>query len=961
MAKFLSVFFAGVAVLFYTSLADAAQGQWFKRGKDYLVACDRGEVICSSKGNISLEPKGEAPVDISFFLWHDGWIYETLSGGSVESAGVLSGGELQYKGTWGMGKKFAPVRYVMTLKPDSDEVKITLEVVKTGEVEFSQGIWASVRTSVAVDDRRIVYPYPTGEAAVGKGVDGAFLKTYIGKFSGVAAFFKGDGLRTLRSRIGDKSHNLEVKLAKQKDVPLGQKMKVLMTVGFEDFPDIEKPNYACNAPLKILAKAPRKVSLYDKCEIDVELSGRWKNPYNPDEVRLDAEVSTASGRVYSLPGFFVVGQRSFQEGPDILMIPDGKGCWKVRLAATEVGAMRVKLKARDRSGETVFEIPHAIMVQADKRAKGFVRVSRADPRYMAHDNGEGFVPIGHNVPIYRSYNEMSVNQVLEKMSSNGENWNRWWMSRSGMGIEWESELGWYRQSAAAKLDALLDDAGRLGMYYMLCMDTHQDFRKGGWKSNPFNAAQGGPCKTAGEWFTDEQAKNLYRKRLRYTVARWGYSPHVLCWEFGNEFEGWADSPQDSIIAWHREMAPLLAEIDPYDHFITTSWWSKTGPQECWKIPQLGIVQTHSYANNNLNTALEARDFCLTQWNGFEKPHLFAEFGIRSHNFNPEDDPTGRGLHNTIWASVVSGCCGSAMPWWHGNYIEPKNLYFHFKSIRNFVNDLPFGTEKWRQVSVVSPELKLRPARLSQRNVVLNTRSDFRKPSVNIFRVSDNGEVNDSGELLSKLHGRGHGNLVNPPLFDVDFPADGEFVMHVGRVSNSGLLKVFVDEKQVLEKDLPCGENHGKEWRYVERWKLWESVYDFDIAVPVKAGKHRIRVENHGADWVTVETYTFTGCRKYETQDLLCCALASPSVAIVWIQNGDSTWVSHARTPHDIRPLPAMEYALEGFTDGEYEVEWWETWKGAPQRTENVKVKGGQLVLKPGVVATDVAAKIRALK
>jgi hypothetical protein len=73
------------------------------------------------------------------------------------------------------------------------------------------------------------------------------------------------------------------------------------------------------------------------------------------------------------------------------------------------------------------------------------------------------------------------------------------------------------------------------MTYMLCMDTHQDFRQDGWKANPYNAAQGGPCGTAGAWFTNETAKAFYRRRLRYTVARWAYSPQVMCWEFGNEF------------------------------------------------------------------------------------------------------------------------------------------------------------------------------------------------------------------------------------------------------------------------------------------------------------------------------------------------------------------------------------------------------------------------------------------
>ena len=461
--------------------------------------------------------------------------------------------------------------------------------------------------------------------------------------------------------------------------------------------------------------------------------------------------------------------------------------------------------------------------------------------------------------------------------------------------------------------------------------------------------------------SSDLAKALYRKRLRFTVARWGYSPHVLCWEFGNEFEGWADAKQETIIAWHREMAPVLAALDPYGHLISTSWWSKTGPEACWQIPELSVVQTHSYANNDLNTALESHAYCLTQWNGFQKPHLFAEFGIRSHNFDPDADPEGWGIHNTAWAAVASGCCGAPMPWWHENYIEPKNLYFHFRALRSFAAGLPFGAEAWRQVPVEAPAAVMRPARASRRDVVALTRSAFRKPAADVFAVSPEGVVSNAEELLSKLHGGGHRDLVSPPTFEVTYPADGAFAVHVDNVSNSGLLKIFVDGQLALEKPLPCGENCGKSWRYVAQWKLWESVYDEDVTVPVKAGAHRIRVENHGKDWVSVPRYTFTGCRTHERQEVVCYAVAAPSAAVVWIQNGDSTWVSHARQEAEILPFPAASYALGGFADGDYAVEWWETWKGSPLRRETVRAAGGKLALAPGPVATDVAARITPLR
>ncbi|HPA19400.1 MAG TPA: DUF5060 domain-containing protein [Verrucomicrobiae bacterium] len=946
-----------VLVSILVARCGAAAGCWERQGKGFSLSLEQGLVTCDDRGRLSLRATGQAPLEVGFFLWHDAYVYETLAGGKVEEAAVQPDGALRLGGLWGARDGAAPLRYSLTLAPSGTRVVARLELQKTGELKLTDGVWASMLTKVATNDARTVYLFPTCDAPVGKAVEGAFKQVFLGTEGGPSIFFSGEGICHLRSRVSAAGHGMEVRPPGPRDFAVGDKPEVTMAFGFATMPKILRPVVTGRAALGLAARAPQEVPLYGKCEIDVALTGTWDNPYDPDDIALDASVATASGKTYAMPGFFMVPHRHEQEGTEDLMLSAGEGEWKVRLAATEAGPMRVTLAARDRNGRATFEIPHAITVTAAGHSKGFVRVSGVDARYLAHETGEGFVPVGHNLPIFHGSNGMSVKDILEKMAANGENWNRWWMSKSGLGIEWEPRLGWYRQAQAAKLDMLLEDAGRLGMCYQLCMDTHQDFRQEGWKSNPFNVLQGGPCKAAGDWFTDETAKAFYRKRLRYTVARWGFSPHVLCWEFGNEFEGWADAKQETIIAWHREMAPVLAALDPYDHLISTSWWSKTGPEACWQIPQMTVVQTHSYANNDLNVALETHAYCLTQWNGFEKPHLFAEFGIRSHNFSADADPTGRAIHNAAWAAIASGCCGIPMPWWHENYIEPKNLYFHFRAIRGFLSGLPFGTARWRQVAVTVPAAVVRSARPSRRDVVALTRSEFRRPAESVFAISSAGELSNAGELLSKLHGGAHADLVNPPTFEVTYPEDGTFVVHVDNVSASGLLKIFIDDRLALERPMQCGENCGKSWRYVERWKLWESVYDEDIPVPVKAGFHRIRVENLGKDWISVPRYVFTGCRTQERQEVNCYALAAPSAAVVWIQNGDSDWVNHARHADEIRPFPAAAYALDGFADGAYAVEWWETWKGAPLRRETVRAEGGRLVLSPGPVATDLAARI----
>lgn len=57
-------------------------------------------------------------------------------------------------------------------------------------------------------------------------------------------------------------------------------------------------------------------------------------------------------------------------------------------------------------------------------------------------------------------------------------------------------------------------------------------------------------------------------------------------------------------------------------------------------------------------------------------------------------------------------------------------------------------------------------------------------------------------------------------------------------------------------------------------------------------------------------------------------------------------------------MDAFRFAVEGLPDGQYDVEWWETWKGSLRRAEQVRVRGGRLALAVPSLAADEAIKIK---
>jgi hypothetical protein len=753
----------------------------------------------------------------------------------------------------------------------------------------------------------------------------------------------------------DKGKWSAVKLVRE-DFDVGQKAVAEYTISFADMPDTFPGQILSQRkPLRIGSVTANavQVPLYGKVELAVEIDATYENPFDPAELQLDAIFTGPSGKSQTVPGFFMVDFRREVHDSAEVLLPQGQGAWRVRFAPREIGRHTWRLSLRDRTGQITGGAGTFVAATAD--GPGFVRVSRVDPHYFAFDSGPGYFPIGHNLPIYHTSGQLG-DEAMRKFAAAKENFNRWWMSASGLGIEWLDRLGWYRQDAAARLDLVLDQAQQLGLYYMLCMDTHQDFRERGWELNPFNAKNGGPCQSPVDWFTNEIARKHYRNRLRYTVARWGYSPHVLCWEFGNEFEGWADSPRKIQLAWHQEMADHLRAIDPFGHLITTSFWSNTGPEEFWKLGNIDIVQTHCYTNDDANVAEAVRRYSLHQWQRFNKPHVFGEFGIRSHSTTADKDPQGWAIHNALWSGLFSFCAGGPMPWWHEDYLDKLNLYFHFTALANFARGLPLGTSRWEPLATTAPQF-VDPSRPPEtRDAVIVPRRDWGKAEHGEFVVQRDGTIAEDRLPRQLLHGRGHPDLRNPPTFVVDYPRPGKFSVHVRKVSNSGLLKIWVDDELRLEKELPCGEGLGKESVWVQQWKLWETTYEQDVSVDIPAGRHRIRMDNFGKDWVEATRYTFADCQVLDRPNVLVCGMKTDAAAMLWLQNKDSCWFNHAR-PQSVRPIDAFSLTVEGLRDGQCAVEWWETWKGAMQRSECLDVKAGRLLLKVPGLKTDVALKI----
>jgi hypothetical protein len=256
-------------------------------------------------------------------------------------------------------------------------------------------------------------------------------------------------------------------------------------------------------------------------------------------------------------------------------------------------------------------------------------------------------------------------------------------ARGGAELLWEAAVnrpvrGFYNPTDCFILDELVEAARRKGIYLQLCLLTR----------DLYMASLKDPK-------SDEYARAIRdaRKLLRYAVARWGYSTSVAAWEYFNE-----NNPNLPTDPFYDGLGKCLEEIDVYGHLRATSAWGPA-PKD-WRHPRLDVPQLHHYLRpadkkrgHDAATAVLQRT-ALVRRHAPRRPVLLGEFGLAEDNWQRsgymKQDKDLVHFHNSLWASAMSGACGTTMFWWW-EMLESMDAYGHYRPLAEFLRDVPFTT------------------------------------------------------------------------------------------------------------------------------------------------------------------------------------------------------------------------------------------------------------------------------
>ncbi len=459
---------------------------------------------------------------------------------------------------------------------------------------------------------------------------------------------------------------------------------------FETFERMCKSIYLSNFRIN-----SEKIEKYQKFEITFSFPITFQNPFDPGIIEIDGVFKSPSGKIITIPAFIYQDYIRYLDKDGENLYPYGSPEWKIRFTPEEEGEYAYSITMKWKGKNYKFDCGKFKVIKGKR--KGFIRWDCEDKNYLSFSDGEFFYPIGHTLrspdDVRKPYpyrftppqNEgtFGYDRYFRKMAENRENYARIWMAAWWVGIEWNPSyaphykgLGRYSLLNSWRLDYLLDTAEKYGIYIDLTLINHGQFSirpDAEWWDNPYNITNGGFLSSPDEFFVNEKAIDYFKKRLRYIVARWGYSPNIVFWELWNEVDltGYYDTSK--IRKWHREIYPYLKSIDPYKHPITTHYCRHQADPLVWIIPELEAIVGNSYGVDVVNIM---KNFYVKR-KPFEKPIMINEFGVGRNKELLENN-----LHAGIWASSMMPMFGVALFWWWP-FIDHYDLYYHYNNLSKF--------------------------------------------------------------------------------------------------------------------------------------------------------------------------------------------------------------------------------------------------------------------------------------
>ena len=641
------------------------------------------------------------------------------------------------------------------------------------------------------------------------------------------------------------------------------------------------------AALRILAQGT-----YSKIEASFNITNLTTDPFDYTVTDVRVQIAQPDNSTVSLPAFF-----------------DGGTTWRVRHMPTMAGAYSVSSITKNGATISVGNLqPASWLVAGPPTGTGFIRVDPSNARRFITGNGRRFFPRGEDVAW--DVSPHNVTNVFWRMAAAHENWSRVWMDHwDGKNLDWPASgptlpLGQLNLTVAQKWDGIVAAADQAGVHFQMTLQHHGQYSTTvdpNWPENPYNVANdigstNGFMTNAVQFFTNATAISLTKRKMRYAVARWGYSPSIMAWEFFNEVQ-FTDAGQTGqwgiIQSWHDTMATFIRSQDHYQHLITTS---SDLTEPIWD--DVDYYTHHDYPNDLITGLQGATDITALQP---VRPDFGAECGTNGTPMLGVDAP--------LWAGIMNGQSGSEQPW-YWDTMDAENDYIYFRAMSDFVTRSGLGDQ-----NVLSKSLPQVTAGVNG-PLAFAPGGGFTTATQDTFVVGDTAP-DGIGAAPSFLQGDYRRDMTpNGYTFQVNYPQTGTFSVQVLEIAQSGAgLEIFLDGNLETNITFPATAS--------------DTATNFTTSIPVSAGAHSINIYNPGLDWILLGNITLNPY----APGLSAYALGNTNFYAAWVWNRTNVFNTGANAS------TTGTVQVAGLNAGTYSGTWWDTFAGVATSNFTFTVTG----------------------
>lgn len=443
------------------------------------------------------------------------------------------------------------------------------------------------------------------------------------------------------------------------------------------------------------------------------------NPFDPDDINIVATFTSPSGtQSRTINGFY------FEDFSSTWAPIATDYNFRVRFAPTELGQWTCSISVNSPNGKfpstyTANNL-HFTCIPPASGMYGYLQVGLHKRQLKFSGTGASFFPIGQNIAWidhsqwgtnnfipseFTTFTDRVRNISYSPTQSNGGNFVRIIMAPWSHGIEWEN-LGDYsdytsntgipqnRQHNAFELDKVFEDCRTSGVYVNLNLEMHTSYHFSStqleslylWANNPYHTKLG--LSQIGDMLTNVDAKKYFKRRLRYIIARWGYSRNLAVIELLSEQDGWGwdantethsyDSQMSyDMYNWHQEMGDYIKNtLSDKNHLLSTSYGNRnTYAPSSFSAPIIDVTSGHKYGEGRginkerydymtkMELDIQNKPVPLLY---YDKPSIFGEMGLNEKVGVDVDDIEGCddvGFHNNLWSTSFMGGYGTGLNWW----------------------------------------------------------------------------------------------------------------------------------------------------------------------------------------------------------------------------------------------------------------------------------------------------------